>query len=201
MKSIPVDKFIEGLCAIPEAEFSLGRVYDYLKTNPVDEATLSSYLFFSKNHYTRNLIFKNKLFELLAICWEAGQVSPIHNHAGQNCWMTMPMGKLRVQNFRVVEQDERTRYCLLEPTDAVDIHNLLPAGVDPEEPIHQVLNLLEFDQRAVSLHIYSRPFDRCLVYSPRKADYGEIHLRYTSEFGKLCEGENIGLDMSRSNIG
>jgi len=191
MRSIPVDEFVEGLCAIPEGEFSVGTVYDYLKLHPVHEETLEPYLFFSRNHYTRNLIFKNDLFELLAICWEVGQASLIHNHADQNCWMTMPIGKLRVQNFRVVEQNELTGHCRLEPTDAVDIYNLLPAEVDPEEPVHQVLNLREFEERAVSLHIYSRPFDRCLVYSPAKAEYSEVQTSYTSEYGKLREGERL----------
>jgi len=48
-----------------------------------------------------------------------------------------------------------------------------------------------FIQQAVSLHVYSKPFDRCLVYSPAKKEYGEIQLRYTSEYGALCEGERL----------
>ena len=191
MKTTTINKFIDGLCAIPEGQFSVGTVYDYLKHHPVDEESLSAYMFFSKNHYTRNLIFKNELFELLAICWEVGQSSPIHNHDNQNCWMTMPIGKLRVQNFRIVEQDELARQCRLEPTHALDIHRLLPAEVDPDEPVHQVLNLREFEQRAVSLHIYSRPYDRCLVYSPGKGEYGYVELCYTSEYGSLCEGKRL----------
>ena len=55
----------------------------------------------------------------------------------------------------------------------------------------QVFNLVEFNQRAVSLHIYSRPFDRCLVYSTETGEYREIPLHYTSEYGKLCEGERL----------
>ena len=191
MKITTINKFIDGLCTIPEGEFSVGTVYDYLKDHPVDEESLGAYLFFSRNHYTRNLIFKNELFELLAICWEVGQCSTIHNHANQNCWMTIPMGKLRVQNFRILEQDELARQCRLEPTNAIDIHKLLPAEVDPDEPVHQVLNLPEFEQRAVSLHIYSRPYDRCLVYSPGKGEYGYVQLCYTSVYGSLCEGKRL----------
>ncbi|HZM88490.1 MAG TPA: cysteine dioxygenase family protein [Blastocatellia bacterium] len=191
IQTVPIEEFVNGLCSVPEQDFRVGSVYDYLKSHPVDEKSLERYLFFSKNHYTRNLIFKNELFELIAICWEVGQVSQIHNHHNQNCWMTIPMGKLRVQNFRVVDQNEGTWFCRLEPTNAVDIHQLIPAEVDPEEPVHQVLNLLDFNQRAVSLHIYSRPFDRCLVYSCETNEYREVPLHYTSEYGKLCEGEKL----------
>jgi cysteine dioxygenase len=187
----PIDQFVAGLCAIPEENFRPGTVYDYLKSHPVDEHSLTQYLFFSKKHYTRNLIFKDDLFELVAVCWEVGQASQIHNHHNQNCWMTIPIGKLRVRNFRVLEQKQAAGYCRLEPTDAFDIHKHMPAEVDPAEPVHQVLNLAESNQRAVSLHIYSRPFDRCLVYSLDTSEYREVPLHYTSEYGKLCEGERL----------
>ena len=188
---VTIDQFVTGLCAVPEEDFRVGSVYDYLKNHPVDERSLDPYLFFSRNHYTRNLIFKNDLFELIAICWDVGQVSQIHNHYNQNCWMAIPTGRLRVQNFRVLDQNAATWYCRLEPTNAFDIHQLMPAEVDPEEPVHQVLNLPEFNQRAVSLHIYSRPFDRCLVYCCETSEYREIPLHYSSEYGKLCEGEKL----------
>jgi len=187
--SMPLDEFVAGLCAIPEEHFRPGDVYEYLKDNPVDRHSLTPYLFFSKNHYTRNLIFKKELFALIAVCWETGQGSQIHNHQNQNCWMTIPVGRLLVKNFRVTEQNEASGYCRLEPSDSLEIHQLLPAEVDPSEPVHRVLNLAKFDERAVSLHIYSRPFERCLVYSLETNQYREIPLHYTSEYGKLCDGE------------
>jgi cysteine dioxygenase len=189
--SVSLDQFVTGLCAIPEERFRPGDVYEYLKANPVDRHSLTPYLFFSKNHYTRNLIFKNDLFALIAVCWETGQGSQIHNHQNQNCWMTIPIGRLRVQNFHVIEQNEATGYCCLQATNSLDIDQLLPAEVDPSEPVHKVTNLAEFNERAVSLHIYSRPFERCLVYSLEANQYREIPLHYTSEYGKLCDDETL----------
>jgi len=61
--------------------------------------------------------------------------------------------------------------------------------VDQEEPVHQVLNLVEWKERAVSLHVYSRPFNTCEVYSLEKGTYCDVPLYYTSEYGKLCAGE------------
>jgi predicted metal-dependent enzyme (double-stranded beta helix superfamily) len=191
VKSVLIKEFVAGLCAIPEKDFRVGSVYEYLKEHPVDEHSLQSFLFFDEKAYTRNLIFKNLLFELVAVCWEAGQASNIHNHAGQNCWMTIPVGRLKVQNFRVMEQDFETGHCRVEPTDAIDIDKLTPAEVDPTEPWHRVLNLAEFGGRAVSLHVYSRPIERCLVYSPSQNRFSEVVLRYTSEYGKLCAGVSL----------
>jgi len=191
MKITNIEQFVFGLCSIPEEDFRVERVAEFVKDHSVDELSLRPYMFFSKSHYTRNLIFKNSLFELLAICWEIGQVSRIHNHHNQNCWMAVPLGRLRIQNFRVIEQEERTGYCRLEPTDAFDIHKSMPTSVDPAEPVHQVLNLPEFNERALSLHIYSRPYDTCLVYALGQNHYAPVFLRYSSEYGALCEGERL----------
>ena len=59
-----------------------------------------------------------------------------------------------------------------------------PCAVDPLAPVHRVLNPKEFNQRAVSLHVYSRPFDTCVVYSAEQGTCGEIALHYTTVFGK-----------------
>ena len=55
-------------------------------------------------------------------------------------------------------------------------------------PIHQVLNLAEYDERAVSIHLYSKPYDRCLSYCRDTNTYKEVELFYTSIDGKLCDG-------------
>jgi hypothetical protein len=62
-----------------------------------------------------------------------------------------------------------------------------PCAVDPREPVHRVFNPREFHERAVSLHVYSRPFDRCVVYSPEQGTCGEIQLHYNSEYGKTVK--------------
>ena len=59
-----------------------------------------------------------------------------------------------------------------------------PCAVNPLVPVHQVRNSREFNQRAVSLHIYSQPFDTCVVYSPEQGTCGVIKLHYNSAFGR-----------------
>ena len=144
------------------------------------------YLFWNAQHYTRNLIDKTELYELLAICWEPGMKSSIHNHKGQNCWMAAPIGRLAVQNYRVISEDLAAHSCDIVPTDEVQITAENPVAVDPLNPVHDVHNPREWNQRAVSLHVYSRPFDSCVVYSVEQCSCGEIGLQYTSQHGKLC---------------
>ncbi len=186
LRKVPVGQLVERLEALPESAFKdIERVRRVLVENPVDPDSLAPYLFWDRQHYTRNLIDKTETFELMAICWDIGQVSAIHNHRDQNCWMAAPIGRLKVQNYRVISKDMVAHCCKLERTDLLDINSEAPCAVDPAEPVHEVYNPREFEQRAVSLHVYSRPFDSCEVYSLEKGTCGDISLCYTSMKGEL----------------
>jgi len=121
---------------------------------------------------------------LIAICWEVGQISSVHNHRDQNCWMAVPIGRLQVENFRVLAQDLDAGKCHLEPSNTCEMNSANPCAVDPHEPVHRVLNPREFNERAVSLHVYSRPFNTCVVYSPEHGTCGVIELHYNTEYGR-----------------
>jgi cysteine dioxygenase len=190
-ESLAIADWVKGLAALRERDFTLQNVQDYIVSHVVRPETLDQYLFFSKGNYTRNLIFKNDVFECMTICWEIGQSSRVHNHRDQNCWMSAPIGKLRVQNFRVNERDAALGTCHILPTDIYDMDAAHPAYVNPLEPVHQVLNLPEFSQRAVSIHVYSKPFDTCEVYQREKGTYADVPLHYTSEYGKLHPDEKL----------
>jgi len=188
---LAIQDWVRKLAAIRERDFTIPRVQEFLQGHSVQPETLQPYLFFSKGNYTRNLIFKNEVFECMAICWESGQISRIHNHRDQNCWMVVPIGRLRVQNFRVEERNVSSGTCRLVPTIAFDMDAEHPAFVDPDGPVHQVLNLAEFGERAVSLHVYSKPFDSCEIYLREKGTYMDVPLHYTSEYGKLNPEEKL----------
>jgi cysteine dioxygenase len=186
IQRVSLQHFIDGLHKLKEADFSgVNGTLQYLRENPVDPESLKPYLFWNAQHYTRNLIDKTNLYELLAICWEVGMASSIHNHQGQNCWMAAPIGRLAVQNFRLISEDLAAHRCNIVPTNVVEITPGNPVAVDPLNPVHDVRNPREWGQRAVSLHIYSRPFDSCIVYSVEQGSCGQIALNYTSMYGKL----------------
>ena len=186
MALVSVQELVAKLrCCSDDDFFQIEPVREILRNMPVDPQSLAPYLLWDAQHYTRNLIEKTPLFELLAICWETGQCSSIHNHKDQNCWMAAPIGRLLVQNYRVLDQDLDAGTCDITPTDVIEINPSAPTAVDPREPVHKVFNPPEFGQRAVSLHVYSRPYDSCVVYSEEQHRCGEIQLHYTSEFGKM----------------
>lgn len=184
-KTIPIDKLVSGLRQLPESAFSpIEPIRRFLQDNPVNAESLGPYLTWDRQHYTRNLIDRTPLYELMAICWEIGQVSSVHNHRDQNCWMAVPIGRLLVENFHLVDQDLQGGRCRLEPLNTVEMNISQPCAVDPADPVHRVLNPRDFGERAVSLHVYSRPFDTCVVYSPEQGTCGEIQLHFNTEYGK-----------------
>jgi cysteine dioxygenase len=184
-KQLSFRDFVGELHKFPQPAFDkTQQLLSFLQHTSVLPETLTPYLTWDRQHYTRNLIDKTPLYELIAICWEVGQISSVHNHRDQNCWMSVPIGRLLVENFHLVSQDIEHGKSQLTPTDTVEMNATHPCAVDPADPVHRVVNPKRFGERAVSLHIYSRPFDTCVVYSPEQSTCGVIKLHYTTMFGK-----------------
>ena len=185
MKTVPIDDLVQRLRAMKPAAFvETEPICALLQQAPVDPDSLAPYLTWDRQHYTRNLIDRTPLYELMAICWEVGQASSVHNHRDQNCWMAVPIGRLQVENLHLVHQDLQAGRCQLEPLNTIEMNVSHPYAVDPADPVHRVVNPREFGERAVSLHVYSRPFDTCVVYSPEQGTCGEIRLHFNTEYGK-----------------
>jgi cysteine dioxygenase len=185
VKRIQIQDFVKELRQFPEPAFDqTEKIRKFLQENPINPDSLEPFLTWDRQHYTRNLIDKTALYELIAICWEVGQASSIHNHRDQNCWMAVPIGRLLVENYHVVQQDIAAGKCDIRSTEIIEMNAAQPCAVDPDEPVHRVYNPREFNQRAVSVHIYSRPFDTCVVYSAEQGTCGEIQLHYTTQYGK-----------------
>lgn len=181
---IAIGDFVQGLQRFAPADFTrIERIRDYVRQNPVAPESIERYTLWDKQHYTRNLIDRSPLYELIAICWEPGHISAIHNHEGQNCWMSVPIGRLKVQNYRVIAEDPQAGTCDLAEDNVEWIEPGNPCAVDPKRPVHRVENPREANTRAVSLHIYSHPIDACTVYSQEKHTCGRVDLHYNTKFG------------------
>jgi cysteine dioxygenase len=187
-KLVSIQNFIAELRKFPEPAFDrTEQIVRFLENYRVEPDSLAPYLTWNGQHYTRNLIDKTPLYELIAICWEVGQGSSVHNHRDQNCWMAVPVGRLLVENYHVIVQNVEEGTCNLETAQTLEMNPAHPCAVDPQEPVHRVYNPSDFNQRAVSLHVYSRPFDACIVYSPTQHTCGEVKLHYNTEYGRPCK--------------
>ena len=181
---VPVEGIVETLRGVPPKAFGPGEVCNRLKGVLLDPRTLAPYLHFAKNRYTRNLIYRDDLFELLALCWDPHTDSPIHNHSGQLCWLSIQRGALRLDNCRSLDGPGPGDDIRLVPNGGIPKAGLGVLDLQQgENGIHRVSN--PFDERAVSLHVYSRPFDICLAYDIAAKTSREMRLKYHSVGGKL----------------
>lgn len=130
---------------------------------------------FDPQTYTRNLVTRNEHFEMLVLCWSPGQRSPIHDHAGQHCFMGVLEGEIEEIQYafpapgggaplRRGSVRSFTRGDVAYIHDRIALHRVQPAGGRP----------------AVSLHVYARPIDVCRVFDEATGTELERQLTYHS---------------------
>jgi cysteine dioxygenase len=108
---------------------------------------LQQYYSFSNDSYTRNRIVKTDGYEMLLICWEVGQMSPVHNHGSSQCFVYCIEGnvfenKYRYENSEMVFGTSKK----MNAGDSNFIHD--------HDVYHEFGNASK-TARAVSLHLYT----------------------------------------------
>jgi cysteine dioxygenase len=192
---VPAEQFVDGIRELSRGLITKQKIYDYLVRFEIQSADLERYKNWLPDRHTRNKIFRNELIEVMLICWPAGAITPLHTHNGQLGWMTMIEGKLRVENYRKVDCNRPENQqvvgidCLAGATriEMEHLHDELavPGGplntVDKTQTIHRILNLSEWNERAVSMHVYSLPIDSCVVFDMDAQRCYRRDLKYDNE--------------------
>lgn len=169
--------FIAGLDALASRNFPVQEVTTFLQATRFEKELLEPYSFFSEKRYTRNLLHKRPEYEILLLCWMPHQVSPIHGHEGEKCWMRVEAGELHFTDYESREEGGRT---LVEARySAIGTEGF----VDGPAVIHRVAN--ETNLPAMSLHLYARPFAQCDVFDKENHLKKKIDLSYDSMHGQL----------------
>lgn len=140
----------------------------------------NSFALFAPGSYTRNLVARNEWFELLLLCWDIGQESPVHNHAGQNCWMAVLEGDIEEVQFDCPTSEAP---CSLAPRGSKLFTRGKVAFINDDIALHLVRP--RAGQRGVSLHLYSRPIETCKMYDPATGRVALRRMGYHSIRGAL----------------
>lgn len=113
---------------------------------------------FSDRRYARNLVHKDRDFEIMVMCWNAGQRSSIHDHAGS-------LGGIRILQGELTEcLFARAANGMIKSLSSAD-YAVEQTRVEETSLIHQISNLQAENARTVSVHIYIPPLIRMNVYS------------------------------------
>lgn len=193
--AVPAEEFVNGVRRLSEGLITKQKIYDYLVAYEIRADELERYKSWLPDRHTRNKIFRNDMIEVMLICWPAGAVTPLHTHNGQLGWMTMIEGKLLVENYRKLDCNRPENQqvvgmdCLAGATK-IEMEHLVnelavPGGplntVDKTQTIHRIRNLAEWNQGAVSMHVYSRPIDSCVVFDMEQQICYRRELKYDNE--------------------
>jgi len=135
---------------------------------------ITPYVQFTENKYARNLVYKNRNFEVLVLCWRPGQRSPIHDHGNSICTVYTVDGLLSADNYRKSAGGHiRADYSEdFKPGSVLSIQTT---------EIHQVSNLQESTD-LVSLHFYLAPLEDNFIYSVMQPSFEAYKPGYTRVF-------------------
>ena len=134
------------------------RVQDILDRLVVTTEEARPHALFSERRYARNLVYKDREFEIMIMCWNAGQRSSIHDHAGSLGGLKILEGELTESLF------ERAANGMIKSLISAD-YAIAETRVEETSLIHQISNLQAENGTAVSVHIYIPPLVRMNVYS------------------------------------
>jgi cysteine dioxygenase len=115
-------------------------------------------------------------FELLLLCWEEGQETPIHCHNGEECWVYLAKGQLREKRY--IEEDDTLKLL----ADVKMTKDRL-SYMNDDLGYHSLHNLK--DGQSMSLHLYVGPIEECSVYKEEKDKFVFKELDYYSKNKKI----------------
>jgi len=194
---VPISTIVEGLRSFESGPITTSKVADFLADLRLDAGSIDRYARWRDERYTRHLIHRDDIFEVLLLCWMPGQRTPVHTHNGQLGWATVVRGGLEIldytwkgcnkpENQNVVGID-----CLAGATK-VDLEPGSPIRANPggvvgtvtkQQSIHQISCPESVGEPSASLHIYSKPIDSCVSFDLVHSRCGRRTLVYDTVDG------------------
>jgi cysteine dioxygenase len=170
-----VRELVDELVSLAPEAIDAKHVGDILAGVRPDDSALAPYLYWCEGRYTRNLLFRNERFELLALCWDRGSGSPIHDHGRSRCFMAVARGELNAEDYAIVEGGGEPGPAVVERVS----ERMLGIGdLDIRNPVRDVHRITATRERSVSLHVYAKPLDRCLVFDQPAQNARGFYNRY-----------------------
>ena len=117
------------------------------------------------DHYARRLVHRDDArgYSIIAMTWGPGQGTPIHDHAGMWCVEGVWAGRIEVEQFDMVANDEEC--CTFVKQGLVEAGVGSAGCLIPPYEYHRICNGCS-ETPAVSLHIYGGDMTYCNVFEP-----------------------------------
>lgn len=154
---------------------------DYVKVAAkmnIPKEDFEDYTYWKDECYARNCIERTEVYELILICWKAGDASPVHGHDEQKCWVYQVDGTMHEERFQ--EEDGK-----LIPCNTLELEAGKLTYMEDRMGYHSLSNKSE--EGAMTLHLYISPIDSCKVFDPEEARFRTKQVKYDSYKGVLTE--------------
>jgi cysteine dioxygenase len=173
-----LDLLVGALAELDFATVPPTAVARILAATAIDDATLAEFVTFAAGRYTRNCVYRDARFELLILCWATDSASAIHDHGRSRCFVRVERGRLTVENYALVEAGRRPGPAhLARGPEQV----LGPGDIDVRSAGHDIHRVAPHGGPAVSLHVYAKPLDQCLVFDVASRSCKFVESRYDRE--------------------
>ena len=143
-------KLIRYMDGLTEAG-DLGRIEQLMRQADVTREDMVQACKFNNVSYARNRLAKGAWYELLVICWQKGQSSPIHDHFGSACGVRVVDGVATETIFEETSPG-RVRPVRTQKMSSGEV------CVTSDTDIHLITND-EPQTDLVTLHLYSPPLN------------------------------------------
>lgn len=121
--------------------------------------------------YARRLLHRapgNK-YTVIAMVWDRGQGTPLHDHAGTWCVECVYRGKIRVTSFSVHGGDPEKGIVQFKKETTITAGVGEAGALIPPFEYHMIENA--FDVPAVTIHVYGGEMTYCHVFEPVEGGY------------------------------
>lgn len=142
---------------------------EILQSIDIPKREFEKYYTWKRDAYARNCLIKTANFELLLLCFEKGQETPIHDFDSKQAWVYTIQGKLKEERFRVVNNGGKLEQISATTLVRDDFSFMSQVG------IHRYKN--SDKSRSVSLNFYCEPIEYWKQYD-KKAKATQVKVGY-----------------------
>ena len=169
-------------------EFSDSKNRDYgklIEKYQINEAALIPFARWSPKKYQRVCLNRTNDMELVLLCWNKGQGTPIHDHDGKECWVHVVKGSF---TDRLYSSDFPKKLKDIRELTAGDSTYLVD-----EIGSHSLKNTS--GELALTLHLYACPIDECKVYVANSSKEEIKYMAYDYDFSGCSSAANPKKEM------
>ena len=164
-------KTIEDLIDTLETASS-DRFAQIIQQISITEDSLKHFATWLDEGYTRNCLMRNNDYEIILLCWDKGAKTAIHGHGGENCWVYQVSGTVEeIRYTNINDSIKESERLALNPGRISFMHDRMG--------YHAIQNIS--NDKAMTLHIYASPIDRCKVYNDEKDCFEMKTMSYDTE--------------------